>query len=203
MGSEMCIRDRIKAHCGHEGNEEADALARHGTTLEKDPEIVVPKSQIKNIILENIYNAWQFRWNEEKTCRQTRFFFDKISITRSRDILKLSRGNMTRICEILTGHNNLKYCQYLQGNFYDYWCRLCEEEIETFIHFVTECPRLRQMRNEIFRDCEINGTESWCVGRVLEFSNIPAIDSFLSQEILTTSSLYGEAPMRRDYGRVP
>ena len=110
---------------------------------------------------------------------------------------------MTRVCEILTGHNNLKYCQYLQGNFYDYWCRLCEEEIETFIHFVTECPRLRQMRNEIFRDCEINGTESWCVGRVLEFSNIPAIDSFLSQEILTTSSLYGEAPMRRDYGRVP
>ena len=171
----------IKAHCGHEGNEEADSLARHGTTLPQIKTIPVPKSHIKNIISENIYNVWQIRWNEEKTCRQTRFFFDKISSNRSKEILKMSRGNITRICEIITGHNNLKYCQFLQGNFGDYYCRFCEEEIETFIHFVTNCPRLRLMREEILKH-EINGTEAWNVGRVLEFSHIPAIDSFLIQD---------------------
>ena len=35
MGSEMCIRDRIKAHVGHVGNEAADQLAKQGTVSEK------------------------------------------------------------------------------------------------------------------------------------------------------------------------
>ena len=55
--------------------------------------------------------------------------------------------------------------------------RICE-----ILTVITDCLRLRLMRNEIFKDVEVNGTESWNVGRVLEFSHIPAIDSFLIQD---------------------
>ena len=76
-----------------------------------------------------------------------------------------------------------EYHQYVQDNFIDYSCRFCDEEPETFIHLVTNCPRLRLMREEIFKDTIVKGTHSWAIGRILEFSNIPAIDTYLIQEL--------------------
>ena len=89
---------------------------------------------------------------------------------------------MSRFGQIITGHNNLRYHQYVQNNMINPNCRLCDLEPATFIHLCTNCPRLRQMRNEIFLDIEVKGTESWAIGRILEFSNIPAIDTILIQE---------------------
>ena len=65
------------------------------------------------------------------TCRQTKFFFDKIDSNKSKKIVKLARSQLSRLSGVITGHNNLRY---VQDNFIDYLCRLCEEKPETFTH---------------------------------------------------------------------
>ena len=44
------------------------------------------------------------------------------------------------------------YHQHLQDKFLDCKCRFCEEEAEVFNHRCSNCPRLRLMREEIFKD---------------------------------------------------
>ena len=172
----------VKAHVGIPGNERADQLAKAGGLLPAGEvfRTHLPKAELKARIRTVINDDWKKEWIAYPHARQSKQFFPKPDAGQAKKIMSLSRSRLARLIRITTGHNNLKYCQYLQGNFFDYWCRLCEEEIETFIHFITDCPRLRLMREEIMKN-EVNGTESWCVGRVLEFSHIPAIDSFLTQ----------------------
>ena len=45
-------------------------------------------------------------------------------------------------------------------------CRLCEEAPETFIHLITECPRLTQQRQQIFLDRAPEGTPEWKIGKI-------------------------------------
>ena len=57
-------------------------------------------------------------------------------------------------------------------------CRLCEEEDETFIHWLTECPVLREHQTEIFGIATneyILIPDKWDLNKVLEFSFIPNI----------------------------
>ena len=48
-------------------------------------------------------------------------------------------------------------------------CRLCEEAPETFIHLITECPRLTQQRQHIFLDKTPDGTLEWKIGKIKKF----------------------------------
>ena len=84
---------------------------------------------------------------------------------------------------IITGHNDLLYHQFKQDSFINPWCRLCGEEIETFIHFINDCPRLAIKRREILMNEPIQGTNSWAVEHILEFSRIPAIDVLLDERL--------------------
>ena len=43
---------------------------------------------------------------------------------------------------IITGHNSLNYHQYHLGNVDSPKCRLCEDELETAAHLITDCLAL-------------------------------------------------------------
>ena len=179
-----CTLVWIKAHVGHEGNEEADSLARHATTIiESTLNPPVSHTVIKSMIKEISDTCWQERWRELKTCRQTKQFWNKLSVKQSKKALALNRKDLSRLIQCTTGHNNLMYHSSKKDTSQSPICRLCLEDIETFYHFVTECPRLRIMRQDILRNKQITNTESWSIGRILEFSHIPAIDSLLTQEV--------------------
>ena len=53
---------------------------------------------------------------------------------------------MKRLVEIVTGHNNLSYFPFEVDPDVNPLCRFWEEENETFHHYITDCPRLRQFR---------------------------------------------------------
>ena len=53
---------------------------------------------------------------------------------------------MKRFVEIITGHNNLSYFHFKVDPDVNPMCRFCEEENETYHHFISNCPRLRQVR---------------------------------------------------------
>ena len=164
---------------GYDGNEEADYLARHATTMTPNNAISVPKSFIKNKIREAMYGEWQQRWDNDPTCRQTKIFFKNIDIDRSKKIIKMSRSSVSRLSQIITGHNNLLYHLSNQEPELSSICRLCDESRETFFHLIYECECTERISFDIMGKDFFEEAHTWVVGRILEFSHIPAIDALL------------------------
>ena len=61
-------------------------------------------------------------------------------------------------------------------------CRLCEEAPETFIHLLTECPRLTQHRQHIFLDNIPDGTLEWKIGKIKKFILTTAVYDMLTEK---------------------
>ena len=167
----------IKAHVGYEGNKRADLLARESTESETKNTMHEANNHTKQRVKEQIYEEWQSRWNTEPTCRQTKQFFPKIEKRNSAKILKLARSQLSTLISITTGHNNLSYHASIQDPTIDPMCVLCGEERETFFHFVTTCPRLRESRESVFLDKHVPDT--WTPEGLLEFARIPAVETLL------------------------
>jgi hypothetical protein len=57
-----------------------------------------------------------------------------------------SKANSKLIVEAVTGHNNLRFMAAKCGASDSNECRLCMENEETFLHFLTDCPALEAYR---------------------------------------------------------
>ena len=77
----------------------------------------------------------------------TKIFYPNTDRSKAKQLLNLSRKKSRRLSEVITGQNYLHNVQNEIKNT-DNFCRLCEEEEETFDHFVTDCPCLRQGRQD-------------------------------------------------------
>ena len=104
---------------------------------------------------------------------------------------------------IITGHNNLNYFQSKLDTDRDPLCRLCEEEDETFDHWVQDCPVLRQQRCKIFEVATNNYSiipNEWDIEKVLEFSYIPTLNNIiekgesLNESVISTGRSYALEP---------
>ena len=60
-----------------------------------------------------------------------------------------------------------------------YLCRLCEEEEETLIQLINQCPALHEERREILLNQEISEATEWKPSRILKFAKIPQIHEAL------------------------
>ena len=61
-------------------------------------------------------------------------------------------------------------------------CRLCEEEEETFIHILNECPRLNDTRKNIFKDKMYFNEYLWSIKQLLEFMDTPNMNCMLTSK---------------------
>ena len=102
--------------------------------------------------------------------------------TKSRGILNLCRADLAILIKAITGQNFLAYHQSKINLEVSKICRLCEEEDETFIHLVTNCPRLEQTRREIFLDKIIGEDHSWSIRRLVRFIQYPTIMTMLTHK---------------------
>ena len=74
------------------------------------------------------------------------------SKNKRKEILKLSRSQMRRLIELITGQNNLNYMQTkINPGLISEMCRFCEEE-ETFAHLLNECPCFNTHRRDIINN---------------------------------------------------
>ena len=62
----------VQAHVGHELNEEADRLAKQGTTSQWTYKVPLAWCQVKQTLKQESKTIWGRRWENEKTSRQTR-----------------------------------------------------------------------------------------------------------------------------------
>ena len=80
---------------------------------------------------------------------------------------------------MVTGHNNLSYHASKIDPTIDPTCSFCEQALETFHHFVTECPRLRIRRQEI--GIKEEEEDSWTPEHLLELARVPAVEALLNR----------------------
>ena len=139
----------VKAHNDYTGNERVDELARNAVynniiQFNIDP----PHSYSKKHLKESICAKWTKRWKTRNTRRMTKLFYPHPNRGKSKALIKMSRNKARRVVEIRTGQNNLHYIQN-KFNRLDLLCRFCEEEEETFDHFLFECPCFETQRREM------------------------------------------------------
>ena len=123
--------------------------------------------------------------------------------SKAKYIYKLSSMKLGRLIRLTSGHNHLNYFRSKLDPSISPLCRLCEEEDETFIHWITECPVLRGNRTKIFQVATNNYVlipNEWNLQNILDFSFIPNLE-----QIINTGESFREASaeLGPDYTREP
>ena len=171
-----------KSTCRTYRNERADQLAREAIELTPTVHgIMLPYSYFKTQVTNVTYKLWADYWSKQQTCRLSKNFLPFPCKRKSKEILKLSRSQMRRLLELITGQNNLNYVQSkIYPGVISELCRFCEEEEETFAHLLNECPCFLTARRNILRNMPVINKIKWKPQTLLAFSNLEGIDGALS-----------------------
>ena len=116
---------------------------------------------------------WKTKWTEYKHCRQTKNFFPEPSNKLYKQTAQLSRSSLSLLIKIITGQNNLNYLTNIIYPNLSELCRLCEEEEETFIHLLNECPVFYKHRFDLLNGLQIVGTLDWKPQTLIKFVQHP------------------------------
>ena len=176
----------VPAHSGVYGNEMADNLAKSATSFVDILDIPIPKIEIRNMVLDSLRVVWHNIWQEYPAARMTKYFFPRTDKLKSKQAMKLSRLQLGRFIRIITGHNQLRYYQSKITPTLSPLCRFCSEKVETFHHFVFECPSLFFSRRQIFLDTPPDTDMHWVVQEVLDFSYLQHINVLLDPNSVHT-----------------
>ena len=140
----------IPAHCGLEGNEKADKLAKQGAknatgTTVTSPTVphVLWKTGIRDLHKIEVGKVWENQ--APKHIKMT--WRDKFSQT----LAKLDRGGLRTATQILTGHAAVNYHLHkYKPNKILAGCPYCGEGEETVNHFIGICPKWATLRGRYF-----------------------------------------------------
>ena len=149
-------------------------------------DLLPPYSHFKQQLTDITYKFWTDEWLSHNTCRLSKNFLPFPSKNKSKEILKLSRSQMRRLIEVITGQNNLNYVQSkVNQGLTTELCRFCEEEEETFAHLLNDCPCFNTYRRDLLHNKPVINTIKWKATMLIQFSRIDVID-----EALTTHEAY-------------
>ena len=96
---------------------------------------------------------------------------------------KLARSQLTLIIQTITGQNKLNYLSHKINPHISELCRFCEEEEETFIHLISECPVFTELRLEVFKRRAFTSLEEWKPHQLLKFAQHPQIYAALTSDV--------------------
>ena len=138
----------VPGHCGVEGNEHADYLARQGSAqrfIGPEPFLGTSISAIKSELL-----TWEgleivSQWQQAQGCRQAKQFIYPNPGT-VRKLLSLNRSDLRIITGLLTGHCPAFYHLKKIGVVLNDTCRFCKSEPESSEHLLCSCEALASSR---------------------------------------------------------
>ncbi|KAJ8913990.1 hypothetical protein NQ315_008982 [Exocentrus adspersus] len=143
----------VPGHCGVTGNEEADALARKGssdTFTGPEPAVGLPYSYPQGSIDNWTREKCQVDWSRGIGLRQARLLIKGPGAAVTRSLVSLNRANIKIITGLLTGHDRLNKHLNTIGLSPDSRCRLCGTSDEDSVHVLCHCPRVIVNRHKHF-----------------------------------------------------
>ena len=171
----------IKSHSGNEHNDAVDKLAKDAA-LEVDVvgEVLPSRKHIRNMVISRLRVCWDEMWAEYPEARQSKIFYTNQDPLRAKEACRLTRRKLSRLIRIVTGHNGLLYHQHNIENAIDPSCRFCNDDNESFEHFVLRCPAFDAERYDTFQGRNIEGTMDWKIDELLNFSYLQRVDDALT-----------------------
>jgi ribonuclease HI len=156
----------IKAHVGHEGNEKADQLAKHGTSKKNyntEPILPVPKTWVKGRIRQYLLQEWTNRWIGNGEARQTKLFFPEPNGKITKKLLTYRKQSCAQIFRWISGHSFHRYHNNLlyPDMYVSPKCRMCEASKEETSHLFAYCPGLAHIRMRICGQPILDTPFSW------------------------------------------
>ena len=153
----------VPGHCGVEGNEKADTLARQGSCTDfigPEPFCGVSSSALKAELKTWEHRTIQENWRCSVGLRQSKRFI-KPSVKQSQQLLSLNKKGLRTITGLFTGHCPSKHHLKQIGQSDDEICRLCGFECETAEHLLCHCSALIQRRIRAFGKGTLEPFEVW------------------------------------------
>lgn len=156
---ELARRNRVKliwipGHCGYDGNEEADKLAKKGvdsTFVGPEPTIGIPLTACKQVIREWTKRKHLDHWNNTPKQDIGKRLIQKVSEKIISEFTSLDRSKLRKVVGFVTGHFHFRKHMRTMG----VWegsplCRLCGGEDETSQHIIFNCEAMNLYRYNIF-----------------------------------------------------
>lgn len=163
----------VPGHCGIDGNEMADCLARKGSgtiLIGPEPFCGVPDCSFKMELKRWETSMVISNWNTTSTSKQAKQFIYPLE-KNTRNLLKLDKRNLRILTGLLTGHCPCRYHLVKIGQIQDSKCRFCKLEDETSEHLLCKCCALIQRRFLIFGKGLLEPCDIWGgnLSRVIDF----------------------------------
>jgi hypothetical protein len=139
----------IPGHSGFPGNEQADHLARNGSSgslMGPSPAAAIPHSVISHGIKSWVARQHLTRWENTNNCRQSKKAIPRPTQQLRKVLLRLPRSSLSAICMAFSGHGCFTRHRFLQGKTTDETCPFCRSGIENAEHFLCDCPIFTKAR---------------------------------------------------------
>ena len=135
----------IPSHCELPGNEAADLLAKKGAGQDQ-PDIPVNQNTCKQIIKEKSKKEWLDNWAQ---CNTGRIVYTYLKAPNLKDAINnLGRREQVAIYRLRTEHVQLnKHLSRIKAD-HSPRCPLCGDPYETVPHFLFECQKLKDLRQQ-------------------------------------------------------
>ena len=136
----------IPGHCGIQGNETADRLAKRGTQKEH-PEKPCSMPTTNQILKNNFKEEWLNRWSVGTTGRV--MFRNMTKPLKNDPLNNLSRADQCNIFQFRTGHCKLNSHINRFNPFHPPQCRRCIHPYETVHHVLIDCQAMKETRKAL------------------------------------------------------
>lgn len=143
----------IPGHEGFIGNENADELARKGSTTNfvgPEPCVGLSQGTIITAIKDHAKYQHQQEWKNLAGLRHAKLFIERVDSGWTKKLWKYSKRQLRIIMGVFTGHYGVKGLLAKMGLSDDTDCRMCGEEAETMEHILCECHALARQRMKEF-----------------------------------------------------
>lgn len=138
---------------GQAGNELVDRLAKKGSDMVwHGPEPFTPLSihKIRSMCREITERLHENEWVRYLMATHTKKMWRPLDRKRTKVLLNFSVTDVRFIISIITGHGEFNNHLFKLKMVADPMCR-CQEDMETPLHLVTECPQNGILRWQTFR----------------------------------------------------
>jgi len=143
----------VPGHCGVEGNERADLLAKEAAStpfIGPEPSLWISTTTLRSS-LYNWADKEQTRlWKAQPGCRQAKLFFTGLNRSLTQYALRLDRRHLRILSGLLPGYSSLNRQLKVMGLKQDALCPLCREEDETPVHYIAQCSATALLWMNIF-----------------------------------------------------